>query len=63
MNHYLATITTELEQIEIAYQIGDVGINAWLGGQDIVEDDWRWTEGPEGKANGGTGTPFWNGKS
>jgi flagellin len=62
-NHYLATITTELEQIEIAYQIGDVGINAWLGGQDIVEDDWRWTEGPEGLANGGTGTPFWNGKS
>ena len=62
-NHYLATITTELEQIEIAYQIGDVGINAWLGGQDIVEDDWRWTEGPEGLANGGTGTSFWNGKS
>lgn len=62
-NHYLATITSELEQIEIAYQIGDVGINAWLGGQDIVEDDWRWTEGPEGLANGGTGTPFWNGKS
>ena len=60
--HYLATITTELEQIEIAFQIGDVGINAWLGGQDIVENDWRWTEGPEGKANGGAGTPFWNGK-
>jgi flagellin-like hook-associated protein FlgL len=60
--HYLATITTELEQIEIAFQIGDVGINAWLGGQDIVENDWRWTEGPEGRANGGTGTPFWNGK-
>jgi flagellin-like hook-associated protein FlgL len=62
-NHYLATITSELEQIEVAYQIGDVGINAWLGGQDIIEDDWRWTEGPEGLANGGTGTPFWNGKS
>lgn len=61
-NHYLATITSELEQIEVAYQIGDVGINAWLGGQDIVENDWRWTEGPEGKANGGIGTPFWNGK-
>jgi len=61
-NHYLATITSELEQIEVAYQIGNVGINAWLGGQDIVEDDWRWTEGPEGLANGGMGTPFWNGK-
>ena len=61
-NHYLATVTSELEQAEIAFQIGAVGINAWLGGQDIVENDWRWTEGPEGKANGGTGTPFWNGK-
>ena len=60
--HYLATITSELEQAEIAFQIGEVGINAWLGGQDIVENDWRWTEGPEGEANGGTGTPFWYGK-
>ena len=33
-----------------------------MGGQDIVENDWRWTEGPEGEANGGSGTPFWNGK-
>jgi flagellin len=60
--HYLATSTSELEQAEIAFQIGDVGINAWLGGQDKVENDWRWTEGPEGKANSGTGTPFWYGK-
>ena len=30
--HYLATITGELEQAEIAFQIGEVGINAWLGG-------------------------------
>lgn len=60
--HYLATVTSELEQAEIAFQIGAVGINAWLGGQDVVENDWKWTEGPEGKANGGTGTPFWNGK-
>ena len=61
--HYLATITTEFEQAEIAFQIGEVGINAWLGGQDQVENDWRWTEGPEGEANGGSGTPFWSGKS
>ena len=60
--HYLATITSELEQAEIAFQIGEVGINAWLGGQDKVENDWRWTEGPEGKADGGAGTPFWYGK-
>ena len=61
--HYLATITSEFEQAEIAFQIGAVGINAWLGGQDQVENDWRWTEGPEGEANGGAGTPFWSGKS
>lgn len=61
-DHYLATITSELEQAEIAFQIGEVGINAWLGGKDVgTEGDWRWTEGPEGKANGGTGTPFWSG--
>jgi flagellin-like hook-associated protein FlgL len=60
--HYLATITNELEQAEIAFQIGEVGINAWLGGNDVAnEGDWRWTEGPEGRANGGNGTPFWVG--
>ena len=60
--HYLATITTEFEQAEIAFQIGEVGINAWLGGNDAaIEGDWRWTEGPEGEANNGTGTPFWSG--
>ena len=60
--HYLATITSELEQAEIAFQIGDVGINAWLGGNDTdTEGDWRWTEGPEGEANNGNGTPFWRG--
>ena len=61
-DHYLATITSELEQAEIAFQIGEVGINAWLGGNDVTsEGDWRWTEGPEGDANGGIGTPFWSG--
>ena len=34
-DHYLATITSELEQAEIAFQIGEVGINAWLGGNDV----------------------------
>lgn len=61
-DHYLATITSELEQAEIAFQIGEVGINAWLGGNDVTsEGDWRWTEGPEGEANGGIGTSFWTG--
>ncbi len=61
-DHYLATITSELEQAEIAFQIVEVGINAWLGGNDVTsEGDWRWTEGPEGEANGGIGTSFWTG--
>ena len=66
--HYLATITSQAEQDEIARQIGDVGINAWLGGRDNVdptdpteEGKWRWTEGPEGKE--GLGRQFWNGTS
>mgnify|MGYP002031788785 CR=1 FL=1 len=62
--HYLATVTSQAEQDEIARQIGDVGINAWLGGQDTaVEGEWRWTEGPEGKEDGGQGRQFWNGTS
>ena len=52
--YYLATITSETEQEEIGLQIGDVGINAWLGGNDTaVEGEWRWTEGPEGLEDGG----------
>lgn len=62
--HYLATITSQSEQDEIARQIGDVGINAWLGGQDTaVEGEWRWTEGPEGDEDGGQGRLFWTGTS
>ena len=76
--HYLATITSQAEQDEIARQIGEVEINAWLGGRDAVdpadpknpaaidlaeEGIWRWTEGPEGKEEGGLGRQFWNGTS
>jgi flagellin-like hook-associated protein FlgL len=62
--YYLATITSEIEQAEIGLQIGDVGINAWLGGNDTaVEGEWRWTEGPEGLEDGGQGRQFWQGRS
>jgi flagellin-like hook-associated protein FlgL len=62
--YYLATITSETEQAEIGLQIGDVGINAWLGGNDTaVEGEWRWTEGPEGFEDGGQGRQFWQGRS
>jgi flagellin-like hook-associated protein FlgL len=62
--YYLATITSETEQAEVGLQIGDVGINAWLGGNDTaVEGEWRWTEGPEGLEDGGQGRQFWQGQS
>lgn len=53
-------------------------INVWLGGRDAVdpadpdnaaainpaeEGKWRWTEGPEGKEDGGMGRLFWDGAS
>ena len=61
---YLATLTLQAEQNATAQLIADIGINAWLGGNDSAsEGDWRWTEGPEGLANGGLGTPFWSGRS
>ena len=60
--YYLATITSDTEQSEIALQIGEVGINAWLGGNDAaVEGEGRWTEGPEGLEDGGQGRQFWQG--
>ena len=63
-DHYLATITSEYEQDVISFQIGQVGINAWLGGNDTaVEGEWRWTEGPEGLEDNGNGRLFWQGKS
>ncbi|MEC8044397.1 MAG: lectin-like protein, partial [Verrucomicrobiota bacterium] len=63
-DHYLATITSEYEQDVISFQIGQVGINAWLGGNDTaVEGEWRWTEGPEGLEGNGNGRLFWQGKS
>lgn len=63
-DHYLSTITSEYEQDVISFQIGQVGINAWLGGNDTaVEGEWRWTEGPEGLEDSGNGRLFWQGKS
>ena len=63
-DHYLATITSEYEQDVISFQIGQVGINALLGGNDTaVEGEWRWTEGPEGLEDNGNGRLFWQGTS
>ena len=56
---YLVTLTAADEQQIAGIQAPGAG---WIGATDeAVEGDWRWVTGPEGLANGGTGTPFWNG--
>lgn len=56
---YLATLTSQAEADFSGSQATGVG---WIGGSDAAtEGDWRWVTGPEGLANGGTGTPFWLG--
>ncbi|WP_298535077.1 proprotein convertase P-domain-containing protein, partial [uncultured Algibacter sp.] len=58
---YLATLTTQAEADFSGAQATGVG---WIGANDVAtEGDWRWVTGPEGLANGGTGTPFWSGNT
>ncbi|MEZ7497528.1 T9SS type B sorting domain-containing protein [Flavobacterium sp. Arc3] len=56
---YLATITAADEAKISGEQAAGAG---WIGGSDATtEGVWKWVTGPEGLANGGTGTVFWNG--
>lgn len=56
---YLATLTAADEAQLAGAQAPGAG---WIGGSDAVkEGEWKWVTGPEGLANGGTGTIFWNG--
>ncbi|TDD78650.1 Ig-like domain-containing protein [Flavobacterium caseinilyticum] len=56
---YLATITAADEAQLAGEQANGAG---WIGGSDAeTEGVWKWVTGPEGLANGGTGTVFWNG--
>jgi len=56
---YLATILAADEAQLSGKQANGAG---WIGGSDAAsEGTWRWLTGPEGLANGGTGTVFWNG--
>jgi gliding motility-associated-like protein len=56
---YLATITSADEAKISGEQAAGAG---WIGGSDAAtEGVWKWVTGPEGLANGGTGTTFWNG--
>lgn len=60
---YLATIGDEKEFDFIidhvfSHSYTDV---TWLGGRQTAPGQWRWVTGPEGKADGGKGTLFWQG--
>jgi gliding motility-associated-like protein len=56
---YLATLTSAEEAQLAGAQAPGAG---WIGGSDAaIEGQWKWVTGPEGFANGGTGTIFWNG--
>ena len=58
---YLATLTAADEAQLAGAQAPGAG---WIGGSDAAtEGVWRWVTGPEGLANGGAGTIFWNGNA
>ena len=58
---YLATLTAADEAQLAGAQAAGTG---WIGGSDVAtEGTWKWVTGPEGLANGGTGTTFWIGKN
>jgi gliding motility-associated-like protein len=56
---YLATILASDEAKLSGEQASGAG---WIGGSDAeTENVWKWVTGPEGLANNGNGTIFWNG--
>ena len=58
---YLATLVTLEEATLAGKQASGAG---WIGGSDAANEGvWKWVTGPEGLANGGTGTVFWNGNA
>lgn len=60
MTGYLATITSASENDFIKDKVD--ASNVWIGASDAgVEGTWKWVTGPEGAANSGAGTQFWQG--
>ena len=61
---YLATIGDRSEFEFIMRQVfpnGDDTDTTFLGGRQTARGEWRWVTGPDGAADGGKGTLFWNG--
>ncbi|MCZ7537025.1 MAG: fibronectin type III domain-containing protein [Acidimicrobiia bacterium] len=62
MQGYLFTPTSAAEKEFVAdFLLGDTGYGrGWMGASDAaVEGEWRWTEGPEGEEDGGSGRVFY----
>jgi gliding motility-associated-like protein len=60
MQGYLVTITKADEQQVAGNQAPGTG---WIGASDATkEGDWKWVTGPEGLANAGAGTLFFQGQ-
>lgn len=61
---YLVTITSAEENAFVTEKVEGLG---WIGAKDINNGadpdtgDWRWVTGPEGTADGGSGTQFFTG--
>jgi alpha-tubulin suppressor-like RCC1 family protein len=58
-NGYLANVTSAGENQAVLGLLQEAGKDAWLGGADTTDGNFRWMDGPNSEA----GSKFWNGNS